>query len=235
MEHRYFVQWVTCDACKKSLRDAWLTVDGVVSVQFLGDKQVVMRMDHHVDLSLLQDAIIDLKKYRISDVPFSLVPSWMTWLLIYKWLVLIISLIIVVTVLDVLWFRGLVWWQSVMLSFMGRWFIFFSALKLYNLKGFVDGFVSYDVVAMRWQWYAWVYPFIELALWLAFLFWRGVWVASMVTVIVMVVGTIGVWKALGKKIQCVCIGTFFSLPLTKVTVVENLFMAAMAFVMIVFW
>lgn len=92
--------------------------------------------------------------------------------------------------------------------------------------------MSYDVVAMRWRGYAWLYPFIELVLGLCFLFGWIPLIASIVTMIVMIVGTIGVWKALGRKIQCVCIGTFFSLPLTKVTVVENLFMAAMALVMI---
>jgi hypothetical protein len=53
------------------------------------------------------------------------------------------------------------------------------------------------------------------------------------TLVIMIVSTIGVRKALGRKIQCVCIGTWFSLPLTKVTIVENLVMAAMALVMIV--
>lgn len=68
---------------------------------------------------------------------------------------------------------------------------------------------------------------------MAFLFSVLPLLASILTFVVMIVGTVGVWNALGRKIQCVCIGTFFSLPLTKVTVVENLFMACMAIVMIV--
>jgi hypothetical protein len=60
--------------------------------------------------------------------------------------------------------------MDVMLSFMGWWFIIFSLMKLYNLPAFVDGFVSYDIVAARWHLYAWIYPFIELVLGLFFFF-----------------------------------------------------------------
>jgi hypothetical protein len=63
---------------------------------------------------------------------------------------------------------------------------------------------------------------------LLFLFWVYVLGASVVTALIMSIGTVWVWRALGRKIQCVCIGTFFSLPLTKVTILENVFMALMA-------
>jgi hypothetical protein len=67
---------------------------------------------------------------------------------------------------------------------------------------------------------------------LFFFFWVYVSEASVVTVLIMSIGTVWVWRALDRKIQCVCIGTFFSLPLTKVTIVENVFMALMALCML---
>ncbi len=229
MQHRYYLKGVTCDACKEKITGAWMAIPAVEEVKFIDTGKVDIVMREHISLEKFQDALVALKKYRVSDTPFGL--SWLlSGLMVYRWLLFILSLIIIFTIVDVL-LRSRGWWD-IMMAFMGRWFIVFSALKLYNLSWFVDGFVSYDIVAKRWRAYAWLYPFVELVLGLCFLFGFIPLIASIVTLVIMIVGTIGVWKALGRKIQCVCIGTFFSLPLTKVTVVENLFMAAMAVVMI---
>lgn len=227
MEHRYFVQWVTCESCKKSLRDTWLAIDGIQDVQFFSNKKVLITMDQHIDLSVLQDAITSLSRYSISDVSFSVFPSW---ILVYKPLFIVFAIIGLLTLLHVQ-LLSVSWWE-VMMLFMWWWFIILSGLKLFNLPGFAEGYKSYDIVASRWWWYAWMYPFIELLLWILFLVWFLPLLASIVTLVAMIVSTIGVRKALGRKIQCVCIGTWFSLPLTKVTIVENLIMAAMALVMI---
>jgi hypothetical protein len=50
----------------------------------------------------------------------------------------------------------------------------------------------------------------------------------------MVVGAIGVLKALLDKraIRCACLGTALNLPMTTITLVEDLGMAAMAAVML---
>jgi hypothetical protein len=50
----------------------------------------------------------------------------------------------------------------------------------------------------------------------------------------MSISAYGVWKVLKVKgeIQCACLGTVFKVPMTKVTLFENLFMAAMALYMI---
>lgn len=233
MKHRYYVKGVTCSSCKEKITAVWMAIPAVTDVSFMDNRRVDVTMDEHIPVDVLQEALDPLESYTVLSDSMGLFPSWLSWLLVYKWLILIISVVIGLTILDTLWFRYLVGWQAIMMSFMGRWFVCFSALKLYNLRWFVDGFVSYDVLAMHWRGYAWLYPFVELALWLAFLFSMFPLFASIVTLVVMIVGTIGVWKALGKQIQCVCIGTFFSLPLTKVTIVENLFMACMAMVMIV--
>ncbi len=230
MQHRYFVQWVTCDSCKKSLRQAWLAIKSVQDVQFFNSTEVMITMDTHVSLGVLQDAITHLEHYTVSDIPFPALPSWV---IIYRPLFIVFGIIGIITLLHILSF-SVQWWDSMMV-FMWWWFVIFSGLKLFNLPGFVQGYKNYDIIASRRSGYAWIYPFIELLLWIVFLLWFFSFFASIVTVIVMVVSTIGVWKALGRKIQCVCIGTWFSLPLTKVTIVENLVMILMALVMIFFW
>jgi hypothetical protein len=208
-------------------------LDAVTDVVFISNTKVRISMDRHISVADLQDAIGFLQDYQLSDRPWGVLAPIFAGLQTYRWLLLVLLLIVVFTLLDVLWWRWLAG-MDMMLSFMGWWFVIFSFLKFYNLRGFVDGFVSYDIVAAHWRLYGWIYPFLELALALFFLSWVYVLGASVVTVLIMSIGTVWVWHALGHKIQCVCIGTFFSLPLTKVTIAENVFMILMAALMIYF-
>ncbi len=52
----------------------------------------------------------------------------------------------------------------------------------------------------------------------------------------MSIGSVGVLRSLmqKRKIQCACLGTVFELPMTTVTLVENVGMAVMAAMMLAF-
>jgi hypothetical protein len=54
------------------------------------------------------------------------------------------------------------------------------------------------------------------------------------TLILMLIGSIGVLRALldNRAIRCACLGTALNLPMTTVTLVEDLGMAAMAAAML---
>ncbi len=56
-----------------------------------------------------------------------------------------------------------------MTNFMGGFFIVFSFFKFLDLKGFSDAYRTYDVVAKTFPLYGWIYPFLELALGVAYL------------------------------------------------------------------
>jgi len=60
-------------------------------------------------------------------------------------------------------------------------------------------------------------------------------IASIVTVIILSITTVGILKAIkrGETLQCVCLGSLLSLPLGWVTVGENVLMILMAILMIV--
>jgi len=125
-------------------------------------------------------------------------------------------------------------WARAMRNFMGGFFLAFSFFKLLDLNGFVDSFQTYDVVAKPFRPYGYAYPFIELGLGLAYLANFLPLVTNLVTLIVMLVGLIGVsWALMQKrKIQCACLGTVFDLPMSTVTFIENSTMAAMAALML---
>ncbi|MEO0485422.1 MAG: MauE/DoxX family redox-associated membrane protein [Pseudomonadota bacterium] len=126
--------------------------------------------------------------------------------------------------------QGMAW----MPAFMGVFLCFFALLKIFDLKGFRRGFKMYDLLARRVPNYAFVYPFIELGLGLAYLGGIAPTVTQWVTVIVFSFGTLGVLSALqrGLDIDCPCMGSILSVPLSTVTLTEDLSMVAMAALML---
>ena len=147
----------------------------------------------------------------------------------YKPLILVAAFIVGVTALVELKggeFHAL----RAMNNFMAGFFIFFSFFKFLNLEGFAEAFSTYDLLAKRSHVYALAYPFIELALGIAFALGVFLVPANIVTLVLLGVGNYGVWLVLKRKgtIQCACLGTIFNLPMTKITLFENSLMMAMA-------
>jgi hypothetical protein len=118
--------------------------------------------------------------------------------------------------------------------FMAGFFLVFSFFKLLNLRAFADAYAGYDVVAARWRAWGYAYPFVELALGAAYLTGFQPVATNVVTLVVMGVSTVGVVKSLlaRRKIRCACLGTVFNLPMSYVTLVEDLLMVAMAAAML---
>lgn len=121
-----------------------------------------------------------------------------------------------------------------MLAFMGWFFIVFGGLKVMRLSGFVEAYQKYDLIAMRSRAYAYVYPFLELFFGISYLLAWQVVAVSVVVAVVMVIGALGVYLKLRAKeeIPCACLGTVFKVPMTWVTLGEDLLMAGMAIALI---
>ena len=121
-----------------------------------------------------------------------------------------------------------------MIQFMGGFFVVVSLLKVMDWKGFAKVFATYDLIAEKSRLYAFTYPLIELALGIAYLLKFHVPVAATVTVVIMVVSSAGVARSLIRKnqVRCACLGTKLRLPLTRLTVFEDLLMATMALVVL---
>lgn len=117
---------------------------------------------------------------------------------------------------------------------MGLFFLIFAMFKLFNLNGFADGFQMYDVVAKKFRGYAYVYPFIELMLGALYLSGQYMFFANVATLIVMTVSAIGVFLSMkrGYKFKCACLGTVLNIPLSTVSLVENVGMGLMAVYML---
>ena len=103
-----------------------------------------------------------------------------------------------------------------------------------ELKGFADSYAMYDLLAKKIPAYGLVYPFLELALGVAFLTGFNPALTNWATIIIMGFSSIGVIQSVldKKKIQCACLGAVFNLPMSTVTIIEDLLMVAMATYMI---
>jgi copper chaperone CopZ len=125
--------------------------------------------------------------------------------------------------------------------FMGGFFAVFSFFKFLDIRGFVTSFKMYDPLAKWIPGWAWLYPFLELGLGIAYLFnffppesALG-WLPHALTILVMGTGLMGVTSSVlqKRKIICACLGTVFNLPMTKVTIIEDSIMLVMAVFMFV--
>jgi len=120
--------------------------------------------------------------------------------------------------------------QSFLLSFMTGFFIVFAGFKLIDLKGFAEGYSTYDLLAQKWFGYGYVYPFIELAFGLLMLAgYHPAWLLW-TEFVVMAFSGVGVAIKIAKRepFTCACLGTFLKVPLTYVTLIEDFGMAILA-------
>lgn len=120
-------------------------------------------------------------------------------------------------------------------AFMAGFFIVFAGFKLMDLKGFAEGYSTYDLLAGRWMGYGYIYPFIELTFGLLML--AGFHSASLLwtEIAVMLFSGLGVAIKLakGEEFMCACLGTFLKVPLTKITLLEDFGMALLAGILLV--
>ncbi len=126
--------------------------------------------------------------------------------------------------------------HTCMTNFMGFFFLVFGIFKIINLKNFASAYAMYDLIASKSRIYSLMYPFIELALGLLYLTDLFPLFTHVCTMILMLISAAGVGYALyrGDHLVCACLGTVFKIPMTYVTLLEDLLMAFMAFLMLIF-
>lgn len=112
---------------------------------------------------------------------------------------------------------------------MGWVLVFFGLIKLKDVVGFADGFAKYDPLAKRSTVYAQVYPFLEITLGILFILQLLILPATLMTLFIYSASLYGAVQSMMKKetLHCVCLGTYFKLPLSTVTIIEASFMILM--------
>jgi copper chaperone CopZ len=239
MTHIYQISGMTCEACEATVKTALEEVPGVTSARPDRSKnEVEITMSTHIATGQLQAALKDSPKYKLKDVdqPVHAMPveEEKTWFETYKPVLLLFLFITGVSLLAEL--RNPVFdWMHWMSLFMAGFFISFSFFKILNLQGFADSYATYDIIARRWRGYGYLYAFIELALGLAFLTGFSPVITNAVTFIVMSISLVGVLQSVlnKRKIKCACLGDVFNIPMSTVTILEDLLMILMSAIMLI--
>lgn len=227
---------MTCGGCVAHVKQLIEELPEVTSASIqLNSPQAQIISNNSISVKQLQQV---LGKYQISSIQNNtqkpvakVLPEKSIYT--YKPLILIVSFIAGVTLLaqyPFTQFSAMLW----MRNFMAGFFIVFSFFKLLNLGGFANSFAMYDVLAKRFNGWGYIYPFIELALGVAYLINFNPFITNLATLAVLGIGTIGVIESnLSKKqIKCACLGDVFNLPMSTVTIVENVSMLLMASAML---
>jgi copper chaperone CopZ len=238
MTATYTITGMHCGGCVAKVKAALQQTADSVHVT-LDPPEVVLTGPKVSSLAALNTAVAAAGGYRLE--PKVLVPDPVragpaalqeppaNWLATYKPLLIIAGFITLASFAGTTTAAGIDWplWMT---HFMAGFFLVFSAFKFLDLNGFATAYATYDLLAKRWLGYGYIYPFFELGLGLAYLFRFAPTATHITTVVLMGFSSLGVLAALREKrtIQCACLGTVLKLPMSTITLVEDLGMAGMA-------
>jgi len=233
--YRFTIKTMNCGSCVKTVTDAIKTLPGVQSViVHLQSAYTEVKSEQLITLEQVSEVLRNTKFHVSKYSVFSTVCNAKRWS-VFKPLIIAFTLVVLYSFSHIFFLKSFSF-HIFMHDYMGAFFLLFGGLKFLNLKGFADSFAHYDPLAKRIVFYGYVYPFVEIALAFMFLADTFVMFASFITVVVVSVSTVGIYKSLkqGQMVECACLGSAFSVPLSWFTFSENVVMVVMALWMLFF-
>ena len=230
--YTFRVEGVTCQNCVNSIGAKLASQVDSLSISI--DNKIAEVVGD--DLTLVQlNQMLEGTRYRFVDVDnINAVadPVLSSWFETYRPLLLIVAFIFGSSLLVQLPLEGISV-NETMRYFMAGFFLVFSFFKLLDLSAFASAYANYDLIAKRWKGWGFVYPFAELTLGMCYLSNIGGQSLHIVTFLLMFFSALGVIQSVRNKtkIRCACLGTVFQLPMSTITIVEDLGMALMALLM----
>ncbi|MFK7796770.1 MAG: heavy-metal-associated domain-containing protein [Aureispira sp.] len=234
MTEEYQIEGMTCMGCANRVKNKLLALDEVEEVQIdLATGQTILIQKKSIDQQTLATALGT--KYTLTKTSSPTITTTedttnisFSWK-VYQPLFLIIGYILGTCILVQYPFDNFSG-SLLMRHFMAGFFLVFSFFKLLNVRGFAESYAMYDLISARWKPWGWIYPFVELTLGILYLTNSFPWYTNWMTVIILGVSSIGVIKSnLEKqKIKCACLGDVFNLPMSTITIIEDVTMIAMA-------
>ncbi len=225
----YTVTGMTCQKCVTAVRKRIKSIPEITDVVVVLDSGRATVTGKNLSTERIA-AVLKGTSYKVFDL--SPKNTFFSYLNFYKPLIVMSSIVLVFALAHVAFYG---WSEHTFMQYlMAGYFIFFGALKIVGWSGFVESYRQYDDVAKRSLLYARLYPLIEVGIGMSY--YIGVlWMPFDIFVgVLMLQKAISTWRTVrkGAVVQCACLGSFFSIPVTRVTVFEDLLMSAMAFYMI---
>lgn len=231
---------MTCTGCEAKVKSLLSAVPGVTNVSIdLQQGEGEIEMSTHVAASTFEKALAPYPKYKIEEIHHHQQPidvpleEQQSWYRTYKPVILLFGYITAITLIIEFTFGGFdaMRWMS---HFMAGFFLTFCFFKLLDLRGFAESYAMYDIIAMKWPVWGYIYATLELALGLAYLTGFEPLITNSATFTLMSVSVIGVIRSVmnKRKIKCACLGAVFNLPMSTITIIEDVIMIAMSASMI---
>ena len=235
MTHTYQIDGMHCNSCISKVKNELLKIGAIKEAQIqLQSPQATITTDKHISTAELQQAVAKAGSFSLKEMTTGKHDGMTkgdekSWPATYKPLFIVFAFITGLATITT-WQDGQINWMQWMNYFMGGFFITFSFFKLLDVKGFAESYSTYDLLAKKIYGYAFVYPFIELGLGIAYITGWQPLLTNIVTLIVMTVSSVGVIQSVlhKRKIRCACLGAVFNLPMSTITIIEDLLMAGMA-------
>jgi len=234
MKYSYKIIGMTCQGCVNSIEQA-LKEQGFlesvsISLQF---SELTFTSKQEIKLETLNKIVTKIGNYQIQENTSNPLDKLKQYFLSKKPIFIGLSMVIISS-LALQVSRTNLTINDWLIDYMGLFFIIFSFLKFFDLKGFKNTFSQYDLIAKKIPLFGFAYPFLELILGVCFLSRSLLLYANIITLIIMAIQSIGVFQSLRRKsdIQCACMGSSISVPLSSLTLLEDMIMVIMSAYMI---
>ncbi len=241
---QYKISGMTCGGCVNRVQATLEQFAKITTVTL--DPPIATLSDASSNLESLNQALAAIGKYRLSVIEKLQIPpsnaieltennlATTSWFKTYQPLFLVFAYILLVT-LAIEASNGNFVLARWMPHFMAGFFLIFSFFKLLDINGFASSYAMYDLLAKHLPIYGFIYPLIELGLGIAYVFHWQPFYTNLATFAVMAFSSIGVISAVlnKQKIRCACLGAVFNLPMSTITIIEDLLMALMALWMLI--
>ncbi|MDI9355900.1 MAG: cation transporter [Chitinophagaceae bacterium] len=236
MKKKYQILGLTCTTCEQKVKTALLQIEHIQDISVSKETStLIITSDREILLNDIQKEIIKKGNYEVKIIKNTqeFGKTQKKWIQIYKPIILVFFYITTVTICIELQKNSFDWMEW-MRFFMASFFLVFSFFKTIDIQGFAKSYQMYDIVAKRIPPWGYIYTLLEFFLGMGYLInVYPIWI-NIITFLIMSVSIIGVLQSVlqKKQIQCACLGTVFNLPMSTVTIAEDVIMIIMSFIMI---
>ncbi|MBH27503.1 MAG: hypothetical protein CL786_05710 [Chloroflexi bacterium] len=230
MFQKFQIQGMTCLGCADTIQTRLRKESDVISAEVsFENEELLLDSKVPVDNEYIDSIISNLGNYNVKSQNANLLSKLLEHLNSKKPILLALTIVIVSSLSIQTPFQNFDL-DNWFITYMGLFFMLFSFLKLLNIKGFSLTFSRYDLLGKNIPGFSISYPFLEFCLGIAFLTNSLLITANLTTLIFMISQSIGVGNVLRKKeiIQCACLGSSINLPVSYLTLIENLVMVSMS-------
>lgn len=120
---------------------------------------------------------------------------------------------------------------------MAAYFLAFGILQTVSLKKSAKMLQQYDPLAKRFPAYGYIYPILQILIGIGLLFWISPLIINAVAAIIVLINLVGVMNVLEEKktVRCGCLGETMNVPVSWVTLTENIVMLLLCAGMVVYF